>query len=64
MMINQNISVGKEERKVISDVAEHYFCSTALGKKPRDFGFFKIREAKPGIFEIRFKKASYTISFI
>jgi hypothetical protein len=63
MMLNQGIPVGKEQMNVIGEVALHYFCSTALGKKPRNFGYFAVKEIAPGQFEIRFKKASYTISF-
>jgi len=63
LMIRQGISIGKEERAVIQDVATHYFCSTALGKKPRDFGFFKIKEIKNKGFEIKFKNVIYYISF-
>jgi len=63
MMLSQGFAVGPAEKRVIQDVATHYFCSTALGKKPRDFGFFKIRKSEPGTFEITFKSKKYLISF-
>ena len=63
MMLNNGLTVGKAEKKVLEQVAEHYFCSTALGRKPRDFGFFKIKEVSQGQFEIVFKQNQYVLEF-
>ena len=63
MMLNNGFQVGRAEKKVLEQVAEHYFCSTALGRKSRDFGFFKIKEVTKGQFEISFKKNQYIIEF-
>ena len=64
IMLMQGIKVGKAEREIIDAVSTHYFCSTALGRKPRDFGYFKIREPKKGVFELLFKGGrKFVISF-
>ncbi len=40
------------------------FLLNCPGKKPRNFGFFKIKEIENGKFEIKFKKEKYELMLL